>query len=153
MKNLILAFCLVSAPVLKLAAQNVPAAGTSSVQNEMRKFNPGDRARQDANKAAEKLALTPDQKTKWEAASLERINSNQMLKEKMNNSTTPQERKNLRIQMKTNNDTFKNSIYAFLTPEQKTKYEQMQKEKHDARKSRMHSRNSQSQQSGNTNTQ
>ncbi|MCC6370813.1 MAG: hypothetical protein IT236_07410, partial [Bacteroidia bacterium] len=52
-------------------------------------------------------------------------------REKLNGSTTPEERKELRDKAKANNEKFNTTVNTFLTPEQKTKFDAMKKAKMD----------------------
>ena len=94
---------------------------------------PAEKAKSGANWAAKNLGLTDEQKPKWEAAALERITANTAIREKLKGSTTPEERKALRGEMKGNHEKFDNTVTAFLTDEQKAKWA---KEKED-RKNKM----------------
>jgi Spy/CpxP family protein refolding chaperone len=130
MKKIVLALCLVSSLAIKLEAQNSnPTSSTSTSHRQREQLSAEDRAKKDAEMAEKKLALSPDQKSKWEAASLERVKANESLKIKMNGSTTPEERKEIHQQMKVNKDKFDTSVSAMLTPDQKTKYEQMRNDR------------------------
>lgn len=129
MKKLILSlavFTLTAGTVLSQDAQK----GTSKGEN-MKNKTPEERAKHNANVAEKKLGLTADQKVKFEAAALERINANMPLREKLKGSTTPEERKTTRNQIKTNHDKFETTVETFLTPEQKTKWDSTKKERKD----------------------
>lgn len=82
-------------------------------------------------KAEKELGLNAEQKTKWEAAVRERITANQPVREKLKGSTTPEERKKLHGEARGNLKKFDETVSAFLTPEQKAKYEAKKKEKKD----------------------
>jgi len=130
MNKLILALCLVSSFMTRSWAQTLtPAPAVTSQSKEHKNRSPEEHAKKDAQHAEQKLGLSPDQKAKWELAALERAKANQPLKEKMQGSTTPEERKNLHKQVKANTDRFNTTVVALLTPEQKTKFDQMQREK------------------------
>jgi hypothetical protein len=94
---------------------------------------PAHEMRQD-NQDRMKQKLSPEEKARWETASLERTRANQPLREKMNGSTTPAERKALRDQMKTNHQKYNETVTALLTPDQKARYEQMKKERKESHK-------------------
>jgi periplasmic protein CpxP/Spy len=97
---------------------------------------PEERAKHDANRAEKELGLSADQKSKWETAALERIKSNMPVRDKMKGSTTPEERKTLHGQAKTNMEKFDNDVKGFLSPEQKTKWEKMKEDRKKKAKER-----------------
>jgi Spy/CpxP family protein refolding chaperone len=89
------------------------------------------RVKNQSAKAEKELGLNAEQKAKWEAAVRERITANKPIKEKLQGSTTPEERKKLQGDAKANMKKFDESVSLFLTPEQKAKYEAKKKEKKD----------------------
>ncbi len=134
MNKLILAISLVSSLMTKSVAQTTtPAPAVNSQSKQLENLSPEERARKEAQRAEQKLTLNPDQKNKWELAALERVRANQPLKEKMKGSTTQEERKSIQSQMKLNKDKFVTTVVALLTSDQKTKFDQMQKEKETRR--------------------
>ncbi len=111
-------------------AQNTnPPIGNPNRANR----GPEDRAEMGAKRAAKELGLNADQTAKWEAAAKSRMEANAPLRDKMKGSTTPEERKALHRQMKANNDAFDATVLSFLSPEQKTKYDQMKENKQNGR--------------------
>lgn len=84
---------------------------------------PEDKANQEANKAEKELALSSEQKEKWKAAALTRIEANRPLIEKLQGSTTPEERKQLKSQIRTNGQSFDRTVNAMLSPEQQAKWQ------------------------------
>jgi periplasmic protein CpxP/Spy len=90
---------------------------------------PEQRAKEESEKAEKKLSLTSDQKSKWEQAALTRISANKPLVEKLQGSTTPEERSSLKSDIKKNGKAFDQTVNAMLTPEQKTKWEGWKAEK------------------------
>jgi len=139
MKHAMLTFGLVAALATGLNAQT---PGTATVpggvhQNQKEQLSPAERAKKGAEIAEQKLALTNDQKTKWEAAALQRAIANDPIREKMKGCTTPQERKDYHSQMKVNGKKYTTTVVALLTTDQKTKYEQMKKDR-KAKKHKMH---------------
>ncbi|PBQ33605.1 hypothetical protein CNR22_18090 [Sphingobacteriaceae bacterium] len=131
MKKIVLAICLVSSMMLKLEAQSSnPVRTTESSRQEKIKVSPEQKAKKDAERAEKKLGLNSDQKSKWEIAALERVRANEPLRTKMEGCTTPADRNAIHEQMKINKTKFTTTVSAMLTPEQKTKYEQMKKDKH-----------------------
>lgn len=113
MKKLFLVLALMThGTVFLMAFQTAPAqAGTAQ-----------ERAKKGADYMSKELGLNDDQKAKWEAAALERITANAPAFEKLKGSTTPQERKSMRAAIKSNQERFDATVTAFLTAEQKTKY-------------------------------
>lgn len=127
--------------VLLVASFSTNAQETKKMppaKNQERKnLSPEERAKADADRAEKKLGLNAQQKTDWEAASLKRIIANKPYQDKMRGSTTPEERKDLRAKMKENADKFDVTVSAFLTSEQKTKYEQFKKQREEGRNKKM----------------
>lgn len=134
MKKLILSAVMVTGLAIGLQAQtNSNSASNAPVEKQRKQMSPEERAKADADRAQKNLALTPDQKNKWEAASLERINANKQYQDKLKGSTTPEERKGIHQSMKQNGEKFDNTVTAFLTPDQKTKFDQQKKERKERR--------------------
>jgi Spy/CpxP family protein refolding chaperone len=135
MKKLIITVAIAIATISTISAQEMESGAIH--KKEMKNKTPQERAKAGANHAEKKLSLTAEQKTKWEAASLERINANEPLRVKMKGSTTPDERKQIHTSVKANNKKFDDSVNSFLTAEQKTKFEQQKKEHKEKRKDKM----------------
>lgn len=136
MKKLILSLAVFTLTATTVLAQDAEGNGKGKghgkggVKGEnMKNKTPEERAKHGANWAEKKLTLTPDQKTKWEAAALERITANAPLRDKLKGSTTPEERKATRTQIKANQDKFNTTVDGFLTPEQKTKWDAEKKQR------------------------
>jgi Spy/CpxP family protein refolding chaperone len=130
MKKLIVTLTLVIGLTLVSQAQSTnPLTGANKgVKNK--NHSPEEKAKHMADRAAKELSLTPDQKTKWEAAELERIKANVPLQEKMKGSTTPEERKSLHSQAQANKDKFETTVNGFLTPEQKAQFDNIKRRHH-----------------------
>jgi hypothetical protein len=111
--------CFISTAGFSQSPNPVPMAKDKSQKPPV---NAEDKAAKEANKAEKELGLSAEQKTKWQAAALTRINANKPLIEKMQGSTTPEERKQLKSQIKTNGQSFDQTVNAMLTPEQQTKW-------------------------------
>jgi hypothetical protein len=94
------------------------------------------RVEKGAENAQKELALSADQKERWKAAARERMTANDALREKMKGSTTPEERKKIREEMRGNNRRFDESVSGMLDAGQKAKYEKMKKERMEKRKGR-----------------
>lgn len=129
MKKVILTLALITSTVAVVEAQNNPTTTETKVEGRKKQLSPEDRAKKGAAKAEKELGLNADQKAKWEAAALERMKANQPLHEKLKGSTTPEERKTIHAQAKANRDKFETTVNGFLTPEQKTKFEQLKETK------------------------
>ena len=126
MKNLILSFAMVTGFTIASTAQNVKSANqTKNVKN----LSPTEKVDKQTDRAKKSLGLNDDQVISWKSALLNRNSLNQPLQEKLKGSTTPEERKVIHQQIKTNNDTFELNIFSVLTEEQKLKYDQLKKEK------------------------
>lgn len=80
--------------------------------------NPEEKASNEANKAEKKLGLSAEQKSKWQAAALARIQANKPVIEQLQGSTTPGERKILRDRIKSNNTSFDQTVTEMLNAEQ-----------------------------------
>ncbi len=104
-------------------AQKPDVATPASKTGQKTQMKPEDKALKESNKAEKELALNAEQKAKWQAAALTRINANQPLIEKMQGSTTPEERKQLKSQIRTNGQTFDQTVSAMLTTEQQSKWQ------------------------------
>jgi aspartate oxidase len=91
-----------------------------------------ERSKKDANRAAEKLGLDELQKSKWQAASLERINANEPLKARMKASSDKSERQKTALLLKDNAKKFDETVNGFLTDDQRAKWAQVKKERKEA---------------------
>lgn len=128
MKKTILALSLLIC-VAAIQAQTTPTDNRPT-ETRKEKLSPDERAKKEADRMAQKLGLTDEQKTKWESLALARVTANQPYREKMQGCTTPEERKDIRKQMHENNKSFKKQAIELLTPEQKQKLEEAKKERH-----------------------
>lgn len=134
MKNLIIAALCLS--LTGAAAQEVTPAGSGKrVQKNARSLQ--EKAKFYSERLGKELGLSDEQKTKWEAAALERMQANEPIKEKLKGSTTPEERRKLHTQAKANHDKFDATVATFLTAEQKAAYEKLKKEQREKQKARM----------------
>lgn len=120
-------------------AQNSEMATSSETQSRPeKKLSPDEKAKRDAGRAEKTLGLNADQKSKWETAARERIAANTPLKEKSKTSSSEIEKKELRKQMMENNKKFNETVVAFLTPEQKTKWDKQKEERKQHHRHKMH---------------
>lgn len=119
-------------------AQDVINANQGPSKMEHKKLSIDERVKQNSAKAEKELLLSAEQKQKWEMASRQRMEANEPLRQKLEGSTTPQERKEIRGQMKINNDNFDKAVNAFLNDNQKTKFQALKKEKHKGGKGKGH---------------
>ncbi len=136
MKKIILSLALVTGLTAISVAQDA-TVGTPTKKQQKKEQTPEERAKSGANWAEKKLALTATQKSDWEIAALKRNMANQPLHQKLKGATTPEERKDLHSQIKTNRDNFDATVNGFLTPEQKTKFEAIKTQKRDAHKAKI----------------
>jgi len=129
MKKVILAVVLLVG-LSSVSKAQYPGKMKPEARQERVQLSPQERASKEADRMEKELGLNADQKAKWQAAVLERTNANASVKEKMQGSTTPDERQQLRMQIKSNGEKFDNAVNAFLTSEQKSKYAEMKANRH-----------------------
>ncbi len=135
MKKIILSLALVTGLATLSNAQD--ATGTTVTKKETKKEQtPEERAKKAANWAEKKLGLNADQKSQWEVAALKRVTANQPYHERLKGATTPEDRKEIRRNMKLNYDAFETSVDAFLTAEQKTKFDAIKTQKRNNHKAK-----------------
>lgn len=127
MKTLILTFAMAFGVTMLSYSQN---ENNSVLEKKTVKKDqtPEEKAKMETQRATKQLGLTTQQQTDWEAAALQRNTANKPLHDKLQGSTTPEERKELHKQMNVNNETFKTTVETFLTTEQKVKMEEIKKE-------------------------
>jgi hypothetical protein len=128
MKKAILTLALSSFFTIIAIGQNNPPA------NNRNQHTPAEQAERSADMATKKLALSSDQKLKWEAAARERAQANAALRSMRKDSMSVSDKKELRRQMKANNDKFDATVASFLTADQKVKWDEMKKERKEKRK-------------------
>lgn len=114
-----------TASTLQIHAQGGRGGGNSGYSQQ----SPEERATKDAEWAEQKLGLSADQKAKWHDASLQKANANEPLREKMKSTSDQSEKQTLGAQMRENSQKFDNTVSAFLTADQKTKWEQLREER------------------------
>lgn len=131
MKKTIAATVLLATLCLSVSAQDIQGTSTRKENTPKKEISTDQRVKNQTDKAEKELALTPEQKVKWEAAVRKRITANKPIKEKLQGSTTPEERKKLHGETRANMKKFDETVSTFLTPEQKVKYEARKKEKKD----------------------
>lgn len=90
-----------------------------------------ERATREAERMAKKLTLSEEQQQKWRLAVLERNQANAPIHEKFRGSTTPEERQDLRKQMKVHQKAFETKVNSFLTAEQKKKLAEEREKKRE----------------------
>jgi hypothetical protein len=112
-------------------AQTQNVSPRAARQQNVKDLTPEQRADKEAQKMKEKLGLNEDQQQKWRQASLERHGANDPLKQKMQGSTTPEERANLRKEMRSNDVAFNNKVMSFLNEDQKKKLEEHRKSRRE----------------------
>jgi hypothetical protein len=134
MKKLILSALLVFVSFIGNTISAQDQASAKGKQNKNRSVD--ERVKKETQNATTKLGLTEEQKKKWETACKERISANTPVKEKLNGSTTPDERKALHEQINLHNKKFDNAVLSFLNADQKTKYETIKKDTKEKKASR-----------------
>lgn len=129
MKTLILTFAMAFGVTMVSYSQNENQS-TLEKKTVKKDQTPEEKAKMETQRATKQLALTTEQQTNWETAAFKRNSANKPLHDKLQGSTTPEERKELHKQVNENNKVFKTTVEAFLTPEQKVKMEEIKKEHH-----------------------
>jgi hypothetical protein len=104
-------------------AQSPTTAPAAKDKSQKAPMSAEDKAAKEANKAEKELGLSAEQKSKWQAAALTRITANKPLIEKMQGSTTPEERRQLKSQIRTNGQSFDTTVNGMLSPEQQAKWQ------------------------------
>jgi periplasmic protein CpxP/Spy len=120
---------------MAVSAQEMQKA-PGKMKEKKNDWTPEQRAEKGAKWAEKALGLNADQKAKWQAAALTRMQANGPLREQMKNTKDKAERQKIREQIKGNITTFDNTVNGFLTPEQKTKWDDIKKKKMDENKAR-----------------
>jgi hypothetical protein len=129
MKKLLLTIATVSALTLTGVAQNnQKAAGT-----EQAPLTPEQKADKETNNAAAKLGLTDDQKAKFKVYALDRVRSNNAIREKAKASKNADEKKAFRAEAKANHDKFSTNVNSILTSDQQIKWAAHQKKVEEKR--------------------
>jgi hypothetical protein len=93
-------------------------------QSEVKELSIEERVKAETTELVNKLNLTPAQEKTVSNAALDRAKQMEADKEKYKG-----DKEGLKTARKTSNTTFETSVKNLLTPDQKTKYEQMLKEK------------------------
>lgn len=136
MKKLILAASLVAG--LSTISLSQPTSTVQPVQkHQHEKLSPEERAKKDAGRAEKDLGLNSTQKSQWEAASLKMMAANKPYRDKMSGSTTPEERMELKKQMRVNAKVFDDEVDGFLTPDQKAKWAELRVKHKDGHHEKM----------------
>lgn len=90
-------------------------------------MNPNDRAEKEAGQATKKFGLSETQRVKFKQFSLDRINANKPLRQKLNNTTDAAAKQTIEAQIKANRDIFYNNVKGIMTPEQQVKWAESKK--------------------------
>src|ERR1041385_1914555 len=114
MKKIMMTLALVAGFSIAALAQKPTTDGLGTSQATKKELTPQDRAKKGADHAEKKLGLNADQKNQWEVAALKRAMANQPLHDQLKGATTPEQRKEIHSQMKTNNQAFESSVNLFL---------------------------------------
>ncbi len=116
--------------------QKMPAKG-NQMGLKKQDLTPEQRASKGATWAEKALGLNADQKSKWQAAALTRIQANGPLRDKLKATTDKTEKQKIRQDIKANLTSFDTTVGGFLTAEQKTKWDEIKKQKREAHKLKM----------------
>jgi periplasmic protein CpxP/Spy len=108
--------------------------GKGRGKDKKHEWSPEQRAQKGAEWAEKALGLNADQKAKWQAAALTRMQANGPLREKMKATEDKAERQKIREEIKANTTNFDTTVSGILTPEQKTKWEEIKKKKMEEHK-------------------
>ena len=138
MKKIILSLVFVTTLTTLSNAQTATGKAAAPVNQQSAK-TPEEHAKHAAKWAQKNLGLNADQTSQWEVAALKRTMVNQRLRDMLKGSTTPESRKDIYGQMKTNNEAFDTTVNAFLTADQKTKFETLKTQKHEVHKAKVKS--------------
>lgn len=114
-------------------AQDAKAPAGKGSKKEMKNVSPEEQAKKEAAHMEKQLGLNQEQKAKWTEAAVKRITANRPLKEKMQGSTTPEERKKLHEVARSNKESFDATVGSLLNPEQMAKYEEMKRNRLEKR--------------------
>jgi hypothetical protein len=120
MKKLLLTLAAFSALTFSGISQNNRTAQTVQL-------TPEQKAEKQTEKVAMHLTLSDAQKSTFKKLTVERINQNQPLKQKIKSTSNKEERMKLHNQVKANNEKFYNSVNSMLTPAQQTKWAEHKK--------------------------
>jgi hypothetical protein len=129
MKKLFLTIAAFSALTFAVA-QNDRTAQPAQVQ-----LSPEKKAEKQAEKVANHLNLSDAQKSAFKKLTIERMNQNMPLKQKMKSTTNKEERMSIQKQIRANNDKFFTSVNSMLTPDQQTKWVEHKKKMEASHKS------------------
>lgn len=131
MKKVIVITIVLASAAFSGFAQDMKSESSTKGNATKKELSIDQRVKNQSDKAEKDLGLSAEQKTKWANAVRNRITANKPIKEKLQGSTTPDERKKLHAEAKANMKKFDDEVNLFLTPEQKLKYEAKKKEKRD----------------------
>ena len=109
---------------------------TSNAQTPKQQLTPEQKLEKEVMRAKTELSLSDEQATKWKAAAEKRNQKLMPVRDKLKGSTTPDERKAYRQEVKGTMDTFNSDVKSFLTAEQNTKWESVRQAKRESMKSR-----------------
>lgn len=131
-----LSIFLILGSVDSFSAQEAKSPAAKGQKNDMKQMSPEEQAKKEAGHMEKQLGLNQEQKAKWTEAAVKRITANRPLKEKLQGSTTPEERKKLHEVARSNKESFDATVGSLLNPEQMAKYEEMKRNRLEKRAER-----------------
>ncbi|MDI9340743.1 MAG: hypothetical protein QM534_09225 [Sediminibacterium sp.] len=136
MKKLIVMLAVCLGVNTTVNAQEMQKASEKAQKGGMKRqdLTPEQRAEKGAKWAEKTLGLNADQKSKWQAAALTRIQANAPHRDVMRGQAAKEEKQKSREAIKGNMQTFDTTVSGFLTPEQKTKWDQIKQKRKEAHK-------------------
>lgn len=129
----VLGLFLILGSVDSFRAQDAKSPAAKGAKKEMKNVSPEEQAKKEAGLMEKQLGLNQEQKAKWTEAAVKRITANRPLKEKLQGSTTPEERKKLHEVARSNKESFDATVGSLLNPEQTAKYEEMKRNRLEKR--------------------
>lgn len=128
-----LSIFLILGSVDSFRAQEAKSPAAKGQKKDMKQMSPEEQAKKEAGHMEKQLGLNQEQKAKWTEAAVKRITANRPLKEKLQGSTTPEERKKLHEVARSNKESFDATVGSLLNPEQMAKYEEMKRNRLEKR--------------------
>lgn len=115
-------------------AKKPQAAPQQAPQPPQKQPDPHQKSQESAEKATKRYGLNEQQKNQWQAAAMQRNMERMGLRMQMQGETTPEQRKEIREQARTQNARFDSQVKEFLTPEQYAKFTKDKQEHEKKRK-------------------
>ena len=108
--------------VAGLYGQERNEPGKTQAPSRNQSLSPEDQAGKEAERAAVKLGLDDQQKSQWREAAMARIKATEPARAKLHGSTTPEERRLLKGELRQHGKQFDARVEAILSPDQKQRY-------------------------------